>query len=337
MNTANRYIITSNGNFYLVPSGNELYHHGVKGQKWGVRRYQNADGSLTAAGKKRLKGSGKMTLQKGTELGRVSVEEKTDAKKGSKLYATVDDQEKEVYKRSIGSSNIIKSGKAFVHKYVTKTDITLPSIKEQSKIERSLVKDPKVRKELVESLMRKGLDREDATKAMTPINTAKEFLKNSPWLLMAPVNPMLAALPFVNTSAKIRNQTDLIRNSIGDKENKLANQKFETELKNKGYNAYRDTNDRRALNTKTAIVVIDPDKNVKLSSSHKMTKQEFGKAYADTRKFYNKKITNAVDYDDLVKDGEKLYDKYKEQYVLTKHNKEAREEILKKNREELRN
>ena len=31
----------------------ELYHHGVKGQKWGVRRYQNADGSLTAAGKKR--------------------------------------------------------------------------------------------------------------------------------------------------------------------------------------------------------------------------------------------------------------------------------------------
>ena len=32
---------------------NELYHHGVKGQKWGVRRYQNKDGSLTIAGKKR--------------------------------------------------------------------------------------------------------------------------------------------------------------------------------------------------------------------------------------------------------------------------------------------
>lgn len=36
-----------------VPVTDELYHHGIKGQKWGVRRYQNEDGSLTLAGKKR--------------------------------------------------------------------------------------------------------------------------------------------------------------------------------------------------------------------------------------------------------------------------------------------
>ena len=39
----------------LVQPGKYICHHGIKGQKWGVRRYQNADGSLTEAGKKRLK------------------------------------------------------------------------------------------------------------------------------------------------------------------------------------------------------------------------------------------------------------------------------------------
>lgn len=38
---------------YQVVFTDELYHHGVKGQRWGIRKYQNPDGSLTAAGKAR--------------------------------------------------------------------------------------------------------------------------------------------------------------------------------------------------------------------------------------------------------------------------------------------
>ena len=47
---------SKNERYYYINS-NELYHHGIKGQKWGVRRYQNADGSLTSAGRQRY-GSG---------------------------------------------------------------------------------------------------------------------------------------------------------------------------------------------------------------------------------------------------------------------------------------
>jgi hypothetical protein len=39
---------------YILTSDGELYHYGVKGQKWGVRRYQRKDGTLTPKGKKRL-------------------------------------------------------------------------------------------------------------------------------------------------------------------------------------------------------------------------------------------------------------------------------------------
>ena len=37
--------------YYLTNS--ELYHHGILGQKWGIRRFQNSDGSYTAEGKRR--------------------------------------------------------------------------------------------------------------------------------------------------------------------------------------------------------------------------------------------------------------------------------------------
>lgn len=33
-----------------MPYSDSIYHHGIKGQKWGIRRFQNEDGSLTSDG-----------------------------------------------------------------------------------------------------------------------------------------------------------------------------------------------------------------------------------------------------------------------------------------------
>lgn len=65
---------------------NSLYHHGIKGQKWGVRRFQKKDGSLTPAGRKRYDDDGpsqkkqkEYKIPKNKSLHRLKIEEKYKA------------------------------------------------------------------------------------------------------------------------------------------------------------------------------------------------------------------------------------------------------------------
>lgn len=89
----------------LYYESDELQHHGIKGQKWGVRRFRNTDGSLTPAGRKRYSDSAKETIRNAQIKRAEKKIAKTD-KKLVKTQAKLSDTNARIekYKKSGGSS-----------------------------------------------------------------------------------------------------------------------------------------------------------------------------------------------------------------------------------------
>lgn len=109
----------------------ELYHHGVKGQKWGVRRYQNSDGSLTAAGRRRY----------AKELGQLKAEKKRlrNMESTAKKLKKLDDMRDEIdaKKRELSSDpHTNLSSKRSTSTTHTKTLSEMSNDEIQAKIDR---------------------------------------------------------------------------------------------------------------------------------------------------------------------------------------------------------
>lgn len=73
-------------------NADELKHYGIKGMKWGVRRFQNSDGSLTAEGRKRYGSEDIRNMQKQVDKGKNVV----DGVKRSKAKAAEKRTEKKI-------------------------------------------------------------------------------------------------------------------------------------------------------------------------------------------------------------------------------------------------
>jgi hypothetical protein len=105
---------------------NELYHWGVKGMRWGVRRYQNKDGSLTPAGKKRYDSDADIH-EDHTKASPKSVKSMSDKElreainriQMERQYAQLTSKEKSVGRKFV-ESLLTESGKEIAKSYITK-------------------------------------------------------------------------------------------------------------------------------------------------------------------------------------------------------------------------
>lgn len=98
---------------------NELYHYGIIGMKWGVRRYQNKDGTLTSEGRKRLgldkydrEHNSDTVVKKGTKVSRVVSTDRYDEYTDPELGGSVEAGKKYI-------DNILSRENSYERKYVS--------------------------------------------------------------------------------------------------------------------------------------------------------------------------------------------------------------------------
>lgn len=93
---------------------NELYHYGVKGMKWGVRRYQNKDGSLTKEGKQRVMYRNNI-IRNRPYTSDVNDIVRTLSKKEKELLGA--ELDKDWIEKDFENETLVNKGKTFVAKY----------------------------------------------------------------------------------------------------------------------------------------------------------------------------------------------------------------------------
>ena len=230
----------------------ELMHYGVLGMKWGVRRYQRTDGSLTAAGKRRysdaeaLKAEKKVNtkkdsfvLKKGTTLHRSTYNADESDKEGH-VFATFKGKDAKGY----ASRNRFFSGgkKTFDMTMTATEDLISPSKKERvDTFIKLMMSDPK-------------------------FNEAYRAQKQTYQLIKNPSK----AKKIEQTVDGLKKEYDMFAVSLGG--SAALRDRYFAELNKKGYNMIIDDADAGIISN-SPVIIFDRQKSLKVVSINEVNRE----------------------------------------------------------------
>ena len=265
-------------------SASEMYHHGIKGQKWGVRRFQDEDGSLTPKGRQRYNETAnkreetpeerKKRISRNVAIGAAVATTALAVIGGMYVKRKYDVNVKELDKKALSSVKQVNTKPIDLKSLSDKDTIISKGTKFQRISSRKIEDYSEAGKQIYTSYLKNDnvIYMHDMPKNIEKWRSSgiikdkgskvyKHLLETNKDVKVASPRKMVEAYMAVtgDTECKQYRYQNFITGLVD--RNKPENKKFISKLVEMGYNAIIDENDAGSY-TKSPLILLDPSKDV---------------------------------------------------------------------------